>query len=90
MTKTLIHNITKTKDQMRLYQQERTILDLTELICEIMKEQNIDKTELARRLEKPQGYITRILDGQIDISIRMISDIFTALNATLHFRRNTQ
>ena len=86
LTTTLTQQITNTPEKMRLWQQERTILDLTELICEIMKEQNVDKTELALRLGKSKGYITRILDGQINITIRVISDIFTALNKTIHFK----
>lgn len=85
LTETLIQQVTNTPEKMRVYQQERTILDLTELICETMEEQNVDKAELAQRLGRSQGYITRILDGQINLNIRMISDIFTALNKTVHF-----
>ena len=89
MLKTLIQQITNTPEKMRLYQQERTTLELTELICEVMEKQNISKAELARRLGRSQGYITRILDGQINLNIRIISDIFTALNRTLHFKRKS-
>ena len=49
MSETLIERLTKTAEGMRLYQQERAIQELTELACEIMAEQDVSRSELARR-----------------------------------------
>jgi len=70
---------------MRLYQQERAILELTELACEIMDESNVSRAELARRMRKTKGYVSQLLDGRANMTIRTIADIFTALDRSIHF-----
>lgn len=83
MAKSLVCQLTITSEGRRLYQQERTILECTELICKVMDENGVTRAELARRLGKSKGYVTKLLDGQIDMSIRVISDIFTVLGKSL-------
>lgn len=94
MAETLTEKLTKTKEGMQLYQQERAILEVTELICQIMQEQGVSRAELARRLGPlspgfhvmNEDRITQILDGRIFMRIRAMSDIFTALGKSLHFK----
>lgn len=86
MSETLIEKLTKTPEGMRLYQQERAIQELTDMTCEIMQEQNVSRSELARRLGKTKGYITQLLDGRTNMTVRTISDVFTALNRAVHFQ----
>lgn len=86
MTETLIEKLTKTPDGMRLYQQERAIQELTDLICELMDEQHVTRTDLAHRLGKTPGYITQLLDGRANMTIRTISDVLHALNRAVHFQ----
>ena len=76
---TLTEKLTKTAEGMRLYQQERAILEVTELICQLMDEQNVSRAELARRLDRTKGYITQLLDGRANMTVRTISDVFAAL-----------
>ncbi len=82
---TLVEKLTRTADGNRLYQQEKAVLDATELICKLMDEQRVSRLELAKRLITVPGYIDRILDGRIELTIPIFSDILVALGYTLHF-----
>lgn len=86
MAKTLTERLTATSDGMRLYQQERAILELTELVCEMMGEQDVSKSELARRLGTTKGYITQLLDGRTNMTVRTMADVFVALGRAVHFQ----
>ena len=68
---------------LRLYQQEGLTLDVTELICQVMKEQQITRKQLAKKLGKKKRLINQILNGEINIPLRTIADIFTILNKQL-------
>lgn len=85
-TETLTEKLTKTAEGNRLYQQERAILEVTELICQLMEEQRVSRADLAKRLGRTKGYITQLLDGRANMTIRTISDVFTALESALHFQ----
>lgn len=90
MSETLIEQLTKTPKGMRLYQQERAILEVTELVCRLMDEQRVTRSELANRLGCTKRYITQLLDGRVDVTVvdvtmRTISDVFTALGRAVHF-----
>ena len=86
MSETLVEKLTGTADGMRLYQQERAILEVTELICELMAEQNVTRSELANQLGRTKGYVTQLLDGRANMTVRTISDVLTALDRALHFQ----
>lgn len=73
-------------DEMRLHQQERAILEVTELICRLMEEQKVSRADLAKCLDRPEGYITRLLDGRASMTVQVISDVFVALGHVVHFR----
>src|SRR3974377_1125834 len=77
--KTLIEKLTATPEGMRLYQQERAIQEATDLICEIMEEDGVSRAELARRLGKTKGYITQLLDGRTNMTVRTLSDVLSVL-----------
>ncbi len=86
MGETLTERLTKTPEGMRLYQQERAIQELTDLVCELMEEQDVSRSELAKRLGRTKGYITQLLDGRANMTVRTISDVFTALDRAVHFQ----
>lgn len=83
MKKTLIEEFVSTDEEMRLFQQEKLILECTELICELMDKRGINKAELAKRLGKTKGYITQLLDGRANMTLRTISDVMWTLDASL-------
>ena len=62
-----------------LWNQEAAILDTTELICALMKEAGISRSELATRMGTTKSNITQILDGSRNMTIRTVSDVMTHL-----------
>jgi hypothetical protein len=83
MKQTLTEKPTNTCTSHRLYRQEATILDITENICKIMIEQNISRHVLARRLKIKVARLNQILDGDVDITVRMLSDVFFVLKRSV-------
>lgn len=84
MAKSHIEKLVETADGMRLYQQERLILDTTELICEVMEDNGINRTDLAKQLGKSKGFISQLLDGSQNMTLRTLSDVFLALGLAVH------
>ena len=66
-------------DDTLLSNQEDAILDTTELICGLMKERGISRSELAARMGTTKGNVTQILDGSRNMTIRTVSDVMTHL-----------
>jgi len=84
MKGTLVDKLKKDPDEMRFFQQEMFILEVTELICELMAQKNIKKSELAQRLGRTKGYITQLLDGRANMTLRTICDVFWAMDSTVN------
>ena len=81
----LIARLTKTPEGLRLYQQERALLELTEMIYEAMEAQKICRNELGGRIGQTREFIGERLDGDVDVTVREASTILTALGYDLHF-----
>jgi AraC-like DNA-binding protein len=64
---------------MRFYQQERAITQVTELICDLMEQKHVSRAKLAQLLKKSRSYVTQLLDGETNMTVRTISDVFTVL-----------
>jgi transcriptional regulator with XRE-family HTH domain len=62
-------------------EQERFILDATEMICELMIEAGVSKSELAARLGKTKGFVTQLLSGNRNFTLRTLSDVLVALGS---------
>jgi len=73
-----------TKEGMKLFQRERTILEVTELICGILSGQKLKRSELAARLGTTKSNVTQLLDGEANMTLATVSDVFTALGQELH------
>lgn len=72
-------------DKKRIWNQERTILEVTELICETMEQKGISRSELAARLGKTKGHVTQLLAGNRNMTIRTLSDVFTVMGCEVQF-----
>lgn len=66
----------------RLFMQEATILEATELICKTMQEKKIKRSQLAKRMNVSRGAVTHFLDGR-NMTLRTLSNIFCAMGKTL-------
>jgi transcriptional regulator with XRE-family HTH domain len=85
MAKTTLEEITATAEEMRLYQQERAIEYVTAMIGRLMKAKKVSRTELAKLLGKSPGWITQLLDGEKNKTVRTLSDVLWALGESLEF-----
>ena len=83
MTNALIDNLAYESEEMKFYLQEKLILDVTEEISELMERKEISKSELAKRLGRSKGYITQILNGRANMTLRTISDVMWALKSSV-------
>jgi transcriptional regulator with XRE-family HTH domain len=66
-------------ENRRLLGQEELIIQATESIFEMMEQRNVSRSELARRLGKTPGYVTHILSGGRNMTLRTIADVADAL-----------
>ena len=83
MMQTFVEQLISTPEGMRLFRQEQLILDVTERISAIMEEQKITKAELASRLGTSRSFITQLLDGSANMTLRTIADVMSALGRCL-------
>jgi len=74
-----IERLESTPEGKRLMQQERLILEVTEFIIGLMQEQNVTRMELAKRLGRTKGWISRLLAGEANFTLRTLADVFGAL-----------
>jgi len=88
MSNALIDNLVYDSEEMKFYLQEKLILETTELIAAIMEEKGINKSELAKKLGRSKGYITQLLDGRANMTLRTISDVMWALDSSLAVNAN--
>ena len=65
------------------YRYEGTILDFTEALFDAMDQQGISRAELARRLGTSQAYVTRVLRGNANFTLKTMSKLALALEMEL-------
>jgi transcriptional regulator with XRE-family HTH domain len=58
---------------------EGVLLAATERICELMQKHDISRAELARLLGKSRAYVTRVLNGQPNMTLKTLTHIAVAL-----------
>lgn len=74
----------ESKVYRRLLLQEALILDVTEALARELQEQNMSKKELAEKLGKTKGYVSQILGGGRNLTLRTIADVADALSCRAH------
>ncbi|HEV8242928.1 MAG TPA: helix-turn-helix transcriptional regulator [Candidatus Polarisedimenticolia bacterium] len=63
----------------RTYQDEKLILEVTESISEAMKQADVSRAELAEALGKSRAFVTQILTGSRNLTLRTWAGALTAL-----------
>lgn len=71
--------LTEDPDFNRLLRQEELILDVTEALVAALKTTELSRTELAAQLGKSKGFISQLLSGGRNLTLRTISDVAFAL-----------
>lgn len=62
------------------YRLERLLFELAEDICRYMDEQHLTRAELASRLDCSRAYITKILNGNPNVTLKTLLKIADALD----------
>lgn len=72
-------------ENQRLVAEEELIVDVTEQIWEILDHKDISKSSLADALGKSRAYVSQILDGNRNMTLRTLADIALALGMKAYF-----
>jgi len=83
MSKTALQQFVADFKGMQLFQQERLMAEITELMCRILNQCGVKRGELAERLGKSKGRVSQILAGETNLTLRTVADVFTVLGKTL-------
>jgi len=83
MQRTMVEEFTSTPEGMAEFQQERVILEIAMLIRRLLKEKGLTKVELADRLGRSKAFVTQLLNGRANMTLRTISDVLCALGHSL-------
>jgi len=66
-------------EALRLFLQEHVILVLTEALYVAIEESGMSRREVAAKVGRSAGYLTRVLRGDINLTLRDAADLFGAL-----------
>lgn len=64
----------------RLLQEELLITEATELIYELLQRSGTSKSELAERVGKTRSFVTQVLNGTRNMTLRTLADLAFALD----------
>lgn len=76
----------ESSENRRLLNQETLIVEISETIWQAMENQQVSKAELAKRLGKSRAYVSQLLDGSRNMTLRTLADIATVLNIKIHIQ----
>jgi transcriptional regulator with XRE-family HTH domain len=63
----------------KLLAQEELILEVTETICELLGNEKVSRKGLADRLGKTKGFVSQLLNGGRNLTLRTVADILHVL-----------
>lgn len=85
MTKQSWQETLSSSDEGRkLIEQERLLLEATEAISRVMEAKGVSRAELARKLERTPAFVTKLLQGDNNFTLRTLSDVFFELGRSVH------
>ena len=59
----------------RLLSVETLAAEASEVIARLMAEQNLSKADLARRLNKSRAWVTQLLSGKANMTVRTLAEV---------------
>ena len=65
----------------RLLAVEGLVTNSAQLIARLMAEQKVNRAELARRLNKSRAWVTQLLSGKANMTVRTLAEVAYALDA---------
>jgi transcriptional regulator with XRE-family HTH domain len=65
----------------RLLSIEALVAQASEVIARLMAEQKVSKADLARRLKKSRAWVTQLLSGKANMTVRTLAEVTYTLDA---------
>lgn len=88
LDETLVEKLTQTVEDRWLYERERALQELADLICETREKRGVSRMEIADYIQVSPEDFDGLLDGEkflTPLSVAMATHIFAALDCSLHF-----
>lgn len=82
MNKSTLDEFVSDPRRERILQQERFVLEATECVARVLQQRNISKAELAARLGKSPAFVSQVLSGSRNMTLRTFADFLYALGHT--------
>ncbi|RJR38730.1 MAG: XRE family transcriptional regulator [Deltaproteobacteria bacterium] len=79
MKTTILDEYLKDEEFRRLFAQEDLIMEVAETLCRLLEEENVSRKELAARLGKTKGFVSQLLNGGRNLTLRTVADILHVL-----------
>lgn len=70
----------------RRIEQQLLLLDAAEQISRLMEKHGVSRTDLAQRIGKSKGFVTQVLNGRHNMTLRTLADLAWALEARLRIQ----
>jgi transcriptional regulator with XRE-family HTH domain len=78
--KTQYEVLTEDPEFRKMVALEFLVLQASEVIARLMAEQGLSKADLARRLNKSRAWVTQLLNGQANMTIRTLAEVVHELD----------
>ena len=76
---TLLEKYMEDPEVAKLVIQGELIMEVTETICELLEKEGVSRKELAERLGKTKGFVSQLLNGGRNLTLRTVADILHVL-----------
>jgi transcriptional regulator with XRE-family HTH domain len=84
--KTLLETYLDDPEFAKLMAQGELIMEVTETLCELLEKEKISRKELADRLGKSKGFVSQLLNGGRNLTLRTVADILHVLGYKVSIR----
>lgn len=69
----------------RLFAVESAVTEAAGVIARLMEEQRVSKAELARRMGRSRAWVTQLLSGSANMTVRTLGEVTFHLGSTVRF-----
>ncbi|MGA7563726.1 MAG: helix-turn-helix transcriptional regulator [Desulfobaccales bacterium] len=77
--KTLMDRYLEDPEFAKMMAQGDLIMEVTETLCELLEKEGVSRKELAERLGKSKGFVSQLLNGGRNLTLRTVADILRVL-----------
>lgn len=75
----IAQRLAKSENLKRLFALDVAMLSITSALIEEMQKQNVSRVDLAKRIGKSKGFVSQVLSGSRNMTVRTIAEIAVAL-----------